>query len=155
MKSDCGENDDERIEVKEGFDSETENEKELLERIKHVDIDKLELFTQHDATFSEEEKLQWKSELEEYKALVQHRFSKTLINNEYKKDAEKPLANTIIITMDYKQNMAIGNQATETGVIFREKSARTILGFYVVTQKTRIYVDYVSDHKNHTGWFVI
>ena len=86
--------------------------------------------------------------------MVDRRYSKTLINAEYEKDNDDPQPNTITITMDYKQNIAIGNQSLETGAVFREKSARTILGFYVVTAQTRTYVDYVSDHKNHTGWFV-
>ena len=129
-------------------------ESQLLDQIKHVDIDKLRMFSQTYEGFDDERKEAWKTEFEQYEALVEHRFNKTLINDLYKTEINAPPPNTMIITMDYKQNIAIGNQTFETGATYREKSARTILGFYIVTEQSRIYVDYVSDHKNHTAWFV-
>ena len=131
-----------------------ESKENLLDHIQQVDTDKLQrIVTIHDR-FNVEQTEEWIKDINNYKLLVNHRYNKTLINEQYKDETTNTPANTIVITMDYKQNIAIGNQCLEVGSVFREKSARTILGFYIVTKDSRIYVDYVSDHKNHTAFFV-
>ena len=62
----------------------------MLDRIKHVDIDKLDLFSQVHESFDDDQKKQWKSTIGDYREFVQHRFQKTLINQNYETDIDNP-----------------------------------------------------------------
>ena len=78
-------------------------EQQLLDQIKHVVVDALRLFSQSNEGFSEEKKESWKTDFDQYEALVEHRYSKTVNNNLYKSEIGAPPPKTMIITMDYKQ----------------------------------------------------
>ena len=59
-----------------------------------------------------------------------------------------------MVTLDFKQNIANGNQQREIGTTWRGETALTIFGTHLCTDAKRTHVDYASDQKNHAAHFV-
>ena len=92
---------------------------QLLHQIKHVDVERLRMFSQPNERLGDDKKDSMKTEIKQFEALVEQRCDETKINNLYKPEIKISAANTMIITMNYKYNFAIRNQTHTIGATWR------------------------------------
>lgn len=132
----------------------TRDDAKEIARIQQFDVFELKRFVRHHSSLTTEEKTSWIRFLDEYATLSEHRHYAKKVNNVYYQQATKTPPNHMIFTMDFKMNIAIGNKVIELSSDYRKKKARTVLGFMACTSTARKYIDYVSDVRSHTGFFV-
>ena len=119
------------------------------------DLTELLTFVWDSNVFESDDKKLWDDRIWDYVFIINHRCDKNATNAKHKQDIDSPPPNTIVITIDFKQNMVIGRQKTERNALFKRRSARTVFGVYVVCQSGRFYVDYLSDCISHTATFAV
>ena len=127
---------------------------EELERIEQYPLTELKAFVNNHPRLSVGKKKKWIDIISDYEVLCHHRYKVKTVNKCYQNDIKNTPENTLILTIDFKQNIVIGNQQIEFGDTFRKKESRSILGIHLCSSETRYYVDYVSDCKTHSGLFV-
>lgn len=132
----------------------TDEDAVAIAKIQQFDTIALKRFVRGHDDLTAEMKSSWIGFLTEYETLSVHRHCVKKVNRLYFDQMTKTPAQTLILTMDFKQNLVIGNKQIEVSSDFRKNKARTVLGFYACTSTERKYIDYVSDVKSHTGFFV-
>ena len=137
------------------FESESEDSDDGESKVKGrvaplLPISVLKNFVQESTKIPPRGKTQWTKWFSDLSTLVDHRVSVRNVNKIYDDDVKNTPPGTLVITADFKQNISIGNQQIEIPSDFRNKEARTILGFHLCSSKKRKYVDYISDFKSNT-----
>ena len=106
--------------------------------------------------FDDADEEKWKQRLTEFHAVMNHRWDKKKTNEAHKKDIATPPDRTIVIVADFKQNMVIGRSQIEVAESYRQsREPRSVLGFHVVTQTGRYFVDYVSNCTSKTSAYAV
>ena len=98
----------------------------------------------------------WTDRLTDFYTIMNHRYDKKMANEQCKKDCEHPPDRTIVFVADFKQNMIIGRSQVEVSEAYRQsREPRSVLGFHVVTQSARCFVDYVSDCTSKSSAYAV
>ena len=98
----------------------------------------------------------WTERLRNFHVIMNHRWDKKQVNEQYKRDIENPPENTIVIVADFKQNMVIGRSQIEVSEAYRQsREPRSVLGFHVATPSGRYFVDYISDCTSKTSAYAV
>ena len=105
--------------------------------------------------FDMAEKDRWNDVIWDWHYVLNHRYDKNQTNAKYNDDMKNPKANTLYITMDFKQNMVIGRQKTERNALYNVREARTVFGVYLSCRAGRFYVNHLSDCNSHTATFTV
>lgn len=90
-----------------------------------------------------------------------HRVMKELSHIEYMKSTSTVQPGTVIITMDFKENIKINTAPDEPSRLFYEQSLRSVLGFYLVFINPRTqqvhhqYIDIISSSLTHDATFAL
>ena len=75
-----------------------------------MNIDKLKTYVNDSGRFAAIGNKDWVKKLKEHEKLVQHRCDRILVNRIYQDKVRSLLKNTLVVTLDFKQTIATGNQ---------------------------------------------
>lgn len=98
----------------------------------------------------------WTERITYFHGVTNHRYDKNHVNNQYQSDITKVPDNTVVIVMDFKQNMVIGRSQIEASEAYHQsREPRSVLGYHVATQSTRYFVDYLSDCTSKSSAYAV